>query len=346
MTTALVVEDDNGDMAAIEDTLCSMQHWFERTTNQADALRLAAERNFDYAIVDLRIPARPDRSHADVEFGGNLLRDLRQRLPESKLPIIVMADDVNCFGMARWLIDKGASEFICKPFHTTHELGDVIRRVLKKNHHPETLSISRVDNSLRSFSGGDLQIGENDARLLGVPIASRGGTGYCLDILGHLAKRGADGRSLARSAEELASQFDILGGQTSVAGYVRTIRSNITNRLHRDLALDCGRDDVLERTTSGYRLRDWITIKSVETATPTTVEPQPCAAGLNVRQSWVVTQLSLGKPVDRPMIEKKFGIHEKTAKRDLTDLTRRKVIEYVRDGQGGLYRLVTTRISA
>ena len=229
---------------------------------------------------------------------------------------------------------------------STHELGDVIRRVLKKSDRPTTLSMARVESRVREFSGGELQIGKNEARLLSVPIASRGGTGYCLDILGRLAKRGADGRYLSRSAEELAGQFDILGGQTAVAGYVRTIRSNITNRLRRDLALECRRDDVIERTTSGYRLREWITTKYAESETPAAVAPKPPIVGLNARQSWFVNQLALGKPVDRSMIEKKFGIHEKTAKRDLTDLTRRRLIEYVRDGQGGHYRLVTSRISA
>lgn len=260
--------------------------------------------------------------------------------------MIVLADDINCFTMARWLIDRGVSDFVSKPFQSTHELGEVIRRVLKRNDRPTTLSMARVESRVREFSGGELEIGKSAARLLSVPIASRGGTGYCLDILGHLAKRGADGRYLSHSAEELAGQFDILGGQTAVAGYVRTIRSNITNRLRRDLALECGRDDVIERTTSGYRLRDWITIKSPESETPAVVAPKPPIVGLNARQSWFVNQLALGKPVDRPMIEKKFGIHEKTAKRDLTDLTRRKLIEYVRDGQGGHYRLVSSRISA
>lgn len=351
MTTALVVEDDDGDMAAIEGTLGSMQHRFERTTNQADALRLAAERNFDYAIVDLRIPARPDRSHADVEFGGNLLRDLRQQWPESQLPVIVMADDVNCFGMARWLIDKGASEFVSKPFQTTHELGDIIRRVLRRIDRPVTLPLTPSEQSPQSFTGGELVMSHTEASLLGVPIVAQGCTGHCLNILRHLAQRGADGKYICRSAEDLANAIDVFGGQTAVAGYVRIIRTNSTERLRKSQGIECRRNDVIERTPSGYRFRDWITTRWEASPTGPEVAESGVSLdgslpGLNTRQAWVIEQLSHGKPFERKSIEKRFRVHEKTAKRDLTELSRLGMIEYVRDGQGGGYRLLTTRQTA
>ena len=39
------------------------------------------------------------------------------------------------------------------------------------------------------------------------------------------------------------------------------------------------------------------------------------------------------------MIEEEFGVGEKTAKRDLAELTRAGVIESVRTARGGYYRL-------
>ena len=80
-------------MGTIEDTLCSIQDEFERTTNQSDSMRLLGKRAFDYAIFDLRMPARRDRKSADVEFGVNLLCDQRQHWLEQDLPVIVMVDD-------------------------------------------------------------------------------------------------------------------------------------------------------------------------------------------------------------------------------------------------------------
>lgn len=351
MTTALVVEDDDRDMAAIEDTLYSMQHRFERTTNQADALRIAAERHFDYAIIDLRIPARRDRCHADVEFGGNLLRDLRRQWPESKLPVIVLADDVNCFTMARWLIDRGVSDFVSKPFQSTHELGDVIRRVLKRSDRIEIVPMDSVEVRTSRFTGGELSISRNEARLLGIPIVAKGVSGHCLNILQLLSKRGLDGTYIARSAEDLAVQLGTLGGQVAVAGYVRSIRLNIADRLRRSLGIECQRDDVIERTPGGYRLRSWINVTHIhsddrENSNLSTLAIARTTTGLNVRQAWVIQQLAQGATLERRLIEQKFHVHQKTAKRDLSELVRRRLIEYVRDGMGGHYRLLEARLSA
>lgn len=344
--TALVVEDDDRDMAAIEDTLSSMRHAFERTTNQADALRALSQRAFDYAILDLRIPARPDRRTADVEFGGNLLRELRQQWTERQLPVIVMADDVGCFGMAKWLIEKGATDFVSKPFRSTHELGDVIRRIFKRTQ--RTLFAEVVEpKSNRAFQGGELVIGPDHATLLGVRIISAGGVGHSLSILRLLAERKRAGGYVIRCAEDLADELDVLGGQSAIAGYVRTIRTNIIRRLEREHGLHCGRDDVIERAPSGYRLRDWINVRvegvPAETASAHdwSPGPRPPATGvfLNDRQIWALDQLDTGRPFERRSLEKRFQVHAKTAKRDLSDLVRHGLIEYVRSGQGGYYRL-------
>lgn len=70
------------------------------------------------------------------------------------------------------------------------------------------------------------------------------------------------------------------------------------------------------------------------------------ASGLNIRQAWVIQQLAQGATLERRLIEQKFHVHQKTAKRDLSELVRRRLIEYVRDGMGGHYRLLETRLSA
>jgi CheY-like chemotaxis protein len=351
MTTALVVEDDDRDMAAIEDTLCSMQQQFHRVTNQMDAMQRLSEREYDYAIVDLRIPARPDRKRADIEFGGNLLRDIRRTVPDSKLPVIVLADDVNCFTMARWLIDRGVSDFVSKPFQSTHELGDVIRRVLKKNDRIEIVPMVSVEAQTPRFAGGELSISRNEACLLGIPIVAKGVSGHCLNILQLLSQRGLDGSYIARSADDLAAQLGTLGGQVAVAGYVRSIRRNITERLRRSIGIDCQRDDVIERTPGGYRLRSWINVTQRhsddrENTNLSATAAAQSASGLNIRQAWVIQQLAQGAALERRLIEQKFHVHQKTAKRDLSELVRRRLIEYVRDGMGGHYRLLETRLSA
>ena len=63
---------------------------------------------------------------------------------------------------------------------------------------------------------------------------------------------------------------------------------------------------------------------------------------LNERQKWVLTELQRGTLVDRAMLEERFGVADKTAKRDLASLSRRGLITYVRDARGGSYRLAST----
>jgi DeoR/GlpR family transcriptional regulator of sugar metabolism len=40
------------------------------------------------------------------------------------------------------------------------------------------------------------------------------------------------------------------------------------------------------------------------------------------------------------MVEREFDVGEKTAKRDLSELVQRGLIEYLRHGRNGCYRLV------
>ena len=65
------------------------------------------------------------------------------------------------------------------------------------------------------------------------------------------------------SAEELA---DAIGATRVgvITGCVKTLRDNIVKRLGKD-GVTVGRDDVLQHDLSGYRLRDWITVRSGDT---------------------------------------------------------------------------------
>ena len=58
---ALVVEDDHRIIESIEDTLFSIGHEHDWATNQQDARRLLKEGEYDYVLLDLQIPAKPNR---------------------------------------------------------------------------------------------------------------------------------------------------------------------------------------------------------------------------------------------------------------------------------------------
>lgn len=65
---------------------------------------------------------------------------------------------------------------------------------------------------------------------------------------------------------------------------------------------------------------------------------------LNERQQWVLRELQLGTGVQRTMLEEKFDVSDKTAKRDLAELASRGAVEFVRVGRGGYYWLATSAV--
>jgi len=60
---------------------------------------------------------------------------------------------------------------------------------------------------------------------------------------------------------------------------------------------------------------------------------------LNQRQRWILEQLEECVLLQRFMVEQQFGIGEKTAKRDLSELVQLGQIKYERQGRDGCYRL-------
>jgi predicted ArsR family transcriptional regulator len=62
---------------------------------------------------------------------------------------------------------------------------------------------------------------------------------------------------------------------------------------------------------------------------------------LNGRQHWILEQLRAGVELQRRDIEKRFGIKDKKAKRELSDLVGRGLIVFERTPRPGHYRLVT-----
>lgn len=68
------------------------------------------------------------------------------------------------------------------------------------------------------------------------------------------------------------------------------------------------------------------------------VNPLP-ADGLNARQRWFVAALEAGRDVTAPDLARRWGVSEKTARRDIATLSRRGVIEFVGSFRRGRYQL-------
>jgi hypothetical protein len=70
-----------------------------------------------------------------------------------------------------------------------------------------------------------------------------------------------------------------------------------------------------------------------------TLEDVPAGTPWNDRQSWVLHELSRIGKLTRLQIENAFHVGEKTAKRDMQALREAGLVEFVRQGRDGHYRL-------
>ncbi len=161
-TKALVVEDDPQVMGTIEDTLFSMGHEHLWVTNQQDARDAIHQDHFQYVLLDLQIPAKPNRGGASKEFVINLLREVSEHDATPQTPVIIMTACISeCLDMSTRLLSFGASEFIAKPFaNKERSLAKVIHEVLKsevpRRHSTSTSPVDSRTDSPQQFSDGEL----------------------------------------------------------------------------------------------------------------------------------------------------------------------------------------------
>ncbi len=127
---ALIVEDDENIIESIEDALFSIGHEHVWVTNQLDAQEAMRSGKFDYVLLDLQIPAKPNRGGADQQFGINLLKDIQHI--KGQTPVIMMtAHTSECLDLTGELSAGGVSKFVSKPFKNNgRTLAKVIREAL------------------------------------------------------------------------------------------------------------------------------------------------------------------------------------------------------------------------
>jgi len=66
----------------------------------------------------------------------------------------------------------------------------------------------------------------------------------------------------------------------------------------------------------------------------------PVSVPVNDRQRWFLEQLAAGKQIRASDLAAYWSISEKTAKRDIADLKRKGLIEFVGAPKNGLYRIM------
>jgi DNA-binding response OmpR family regulator len=367
---ALVVEDDVRIIEEIEDTLFSIEHDHRWVTNQHDARQALQADTFDYVLLDLQIPARADRGGADMQFGIHLLEEIGRTCRPDSLPVVVMTGHVaNGFNLSTRLSELGATDFIAKPFlREGRTLASVIRDVLiTKRPRREG---QRSTGAGQAFAGGDLEFFPDRIELCGVRIISDIGTGQSMSVLNELRAKDRHGRHVRRSAEQLARAIGAPATGT-ITSCIRHLRKNIERRLFKHQGLVCSLDQVIDHDQQGYFLREWIAVHdrvadvpagtlcgsevsnvpalaaqnvpagtlAVDLPVAGTSEDVPAGTPWNERQSWALHELSKEGKLTRQQIERTFHIGDKTAKRDMQALREAGLVEFVRQGRDGHYRL-------
>ncbi len=344
-TMALVVEDDHKVMRTIQDTLFSFGHEHVWVKNQHDAREALRTGRFHYVLLDLQIPAKPNRGGASKEFGVNLLREIRRQRDGDELPVVIMtAYSSDCLDLTTELVANGASDFIAKPFHDKQRpLSKVIRKVLRGQGARRPSGQAKKPATAQPFSSGELVFHPTRVELCGVKICGDTKTGRIRRILDELRQRKPRGNFVAYSGEELAAKVGCrVRGQNAVSEAIRDFRKHVTAVMLAEANLQVGSRDVVQNGGSGYRLADKITIRGTNNPqNDPDHEPvnDPKTPDLNDRQQWIMSQLRGGAAIRIGELVSHFGCSNTTAKRDLADLRRRGLITFGGSPRTGAWEL-------
>jgi len=134
---ALVVEDNSEAVEMIEDVMDALSHEHDLAASLLQARKLLKQNGYHYVLLDNEFPARSARGIPRVQNAENFLDDLATAEGKDTIPVIVMLDKaangleetVEMMRLAANLRDRGAADFIGKPFPTA---GRTLDRVIKK----------------------------------------------------------------------------------------------------------------------------------------------------------------------------------------------------------------------
>lgn len=113
------------------------------------------------------------------------------------------------------------------------------------------------------------------------------------------------------------------------------------------LRYECGPKDLIGNGGDGYHLRDWITIEQYDEVgalagcAPAKVARDSDAPDqrFGERQRWVLAELASGVKLTRRDVQREFDIGQRTAKRELGELSEAGMVEFDRGEYPGYYRL-------
>jgi CheY-like chemotaxis protein/DNA-binding transcriptional ArsR family regulator len=259
MTTALIVDDDQAILELLEERLLSMGHECRKAQSQAEAEDILNEHIFDYILLDLEIPNR-FQGRADIVYGHNLLRKIRQTPGHTRTPVLaITAHGLRSHHLCAETMKLGATDFVGKPFGKDNPLEDKIREALRSHQSDKDESTSSKSPKLSPFKGGDLAFYEDRVELCGVKVCGAKNSSMKRRVLDVLREPAANGGNRHFSMKDLAK---VLGADRpgAVAEAVADFRKECRERLRESAGFDCEDEAIIANQNRGYHLRSWIKV--------------------------------------------------------------------------------------
>jgi CheY-like chemotaxis protein/DNA-binding MarR family transcriptional regulator len=259
MTTALIVDDDQEILNLLEERLLSMGHECRKAQSQTEAEEILNEHVFDYILLDLEIPNR-FQGRADIVYGHNLLRRIRQTPGHTRTPVLaITAHGLKSHHLCAETMKLGATDFVGKPFGRDNPLEDKIREALRVQSKEKEGAKALPNGKLQKFSGGDLIFYDDRVELCGVRICGAKGSSNKRRVLEVLREANNNGGYRCFSMKDIADRLKI-DRPGAVAEAVAHLRKEYRERLQIESSIACEDEDVVANQNRGYHLRDWITV--------------------------------------------------------------------------------------
>ena len=259
MTTALVVDDDQAILDLLEERLLSMGHDCRKALSQTEAEEILEHHVFDYILLDLEIPNR-FQGRADIVYGHNLLRKIRQTPGHSRTPVIaITAHGLSSHHLCAETMKLGATDFVGKPFGKDNPLEDKIREALRTRANGKSEAPESPPSKLSPFGGGELVFYDDRVELCGTKICGGRNSSTKWHVLNLLRSQAGNGAYRCFPMKDIADRLK-LTRPGAVAEAVLDLRKECRERMRETAGVDCGDEDIISNQNRGYHLRDWIKV--------------------------------------------------------------------------------------
>jgi CheY-like chemotaxis protein/DNA-binding MarR family transcriptional regulator len=257
--TALIVDDDQEILDLLEERLLSMGHECRKAQSQTEAEEILNELVFDYILLDLEIPNR-FQGRADIVYGHNLLRKIRQTPGHTRTPVLaITAHGLKSHHLCAETMKLGATDFVGKPFGRDNPLEDKIREALRTQPQEKNGASDLANGKVQKFAGGELVFYDDRVELCGIKICGAKGSSNKRRVLDVLRETNAKGGYRCFSMKDIADRLK-MDRPGAVAEAVADLRKEYRERLLAESSISSEDEDVIANQNRGYHLRDWITV--------------------------------------------------------------------------------------